>query len=232
MIHVLHKIIQLHTMKLPAILLCMSLILSCRQKQEENKINTLSPLNKLKTGNEKFLSGYPIHPHETLDRIRDLKKGQNPFVVIVSCSDSRIPPELIFDQGLGDVFSIRTAGNVIGDYELGSIEYAVEHLHCKLIVVMGHENCGAIQAYASSKNEIHNDHIQNLVTYIASEEEEKIIPDSLRSNMDILVKANITHGVNLLKSSTPVLKPLVDKNEIKIIGAYYDLDSGSVQFDQ
>ena len=232
MIHVLHKIIQLHTMKLPAILLCMSLILSCRQKQEENKINTLSPLDKLKTGNEKFLSGYPIHPHETLDRIRDLKKGQNPFVVIVSCSDSRIPPELIFDQGLGDVFSIRTAGNVIGDYELGSIEYAVEHLHCKLIVVMGHENCGAIQAYASSKNEIHNDHIQNLVTYIASEEEEKIIPDSLRSNMDILVKANITHGVNLLKSSTPVLKPLVDKNEIKIIGAYYDLDSGSVQFDQ
>jgi len=232
MIHVLHKIIQLHTMKLPAILLCMSLIFSCRQKQEENKINTLSPLDKLKTGNEKFLSGYPIHPHETLDRIRDLKKGQNPFVVIVSCSDSRIPPELIFDQGLGDVFSIRTAGNVIGDYELGSIEYAVEHLHCKLIVVMGHENCGAIQAYASSKNEIHNDHIQNLVTYIASEEEEKIIPDSLRSNMDILVKANITHGVNLLKSSTPVLKPLVDKNEIKIIGAYYDLDSGSVQFDQ
>jgi len=210
----------------------MSLIFSCRQEQEENKINTLSPLDKLKTGNEKFLSGYPIHPHETLDRIRDLKKGQNPFVVIVSCSDSRIPPELIFDQGLGDVFSIRTAGNVIGDYELGSIEYAVEHLHCKLIVVMGHENCGAIQAYASSKNEIHNDHIQNLVTYIASEEEEKIIPDSLRSNMDILVKANITHGVNLLKSSTPVLKPLVDKNEIKIIGAYYDLDSGSVQFDQ
>ena len=232
MINVLHKIIQLHTMKLPAILLCMSLIFSCRQEQEENKINTLSPLDKLKTGNEKFLSGYPIHPHETLDRIRDLKKGQNPFVVIVSCSDSRIPPELIFDQGLGDVFSIRTAGNVIGDYELGSIEYAVEHLHCKLIVVMGHENCGAIQAYASSKNEIHNDHIQNLVTYIASEEEEKIIPDSLRSNMDILVKANITHGVNLLKSSTPVLKPLVDKNEIKIIGAYYDLDSGSVQFDQ
>src|SRR4029077_6435239 len=111
-------------------------------------------------------------------RIRELKKGQNPFVVLVSCSDSRIPPELIFDQGLGDIFSIRTAGNVIGEYELGSIEYAVEHLHCKLIVVLGHENCGAIQAYATSKTERHNDHIQNLVNYIASEEEEKIIPDS------------------------------------------------------
>ena len=210
----------------------MNLFFSCSQKQEENQVNLLAPLDKLKAGNEKFVSGYPIHPHETLNRIRELKKGQNPFAVIVSCSDSRIPPELIFDQGLGDIFSIRTAGNIIGEYELGSIEYAVEHLHSKLIVVLGHENCGAIQAYATSKNEKHNDHIQNLVSYIASEEEEKIIPDSLKSNIDILVKANITHGVNLLKSSTPVLKPLVDKNEIKIIGAYYDLDSGKVLFDK
>jgi len=219
-------------MKFLAILLFINLFFSCSQKQEENQGNLLAPLDKLKAGNEKFVSGYPIHPHETLNRIRELKKGQNPFAVIVSCSDSRIPPELIFDQGLGDVFSIRTAGNVIGEYELGSIEYAVEHLHCKLIVVLGHENCGAIQAYATSKNEKHNDHIQNLVSYIASEDEEKIIPDSLKSNIDILVKANITHGVNLLKSSTPVLKPLVDKNEIKIIGAYYDLDSGNVLFDK
>ena len=209
---------------------------SCKQKQNEKQDsaqdNTLAPLDKLKTGNEKFVNGHPVHPNESLNRIKELKEGQHPFVVLVSCSDSRIPPELIFDQGLGDVFSIRTAGNVIGDYELGSIEYAVEHLHCKLIVVLGHENCGAIQAYATSGDEKHDDHIQSLVNYIASEEEEKIIPDSLRSNIDILVKANISHGVNLLKSSTPVLKPLVDNNEIKIIGAYYDLDSGKVLFDK
>ena len=209
---------------------------SCKQKQNEKQDsaqdNTLAPLDKLKTGNEKFVNGHPVHPNESLNRIKELKEGQHPFVVLVSCSDSRIPPELIFDQGLGDVFSIRTAGNVIGDYELGSIEYAVEHLHCKLIVVLGHENCGAIQAYATSGDEKHDDHIQSLVNYIASEEEEKIIPDSLRSNIDILVKANISHGVNLLRSSTPVLKPLVDKKEIKIIGAYYDLDSGKVLFDK
>jgi len=162
----------------------------------------------------------------------ELKKGQEPFAVIVSCSDSRIPPELVFDQGLGDVFSIRTAGNVIGDYELGSIEYAVEHLHCKLIVVLGHENCGAIQAYAASGNESHEDHIQSIISYIASEEEEKMVPDSLRSNIDILVKANISHGVNLLKTSLPILKPLADRNEITIIGAYYDLDSGKVVFNE
>jgi len=205
---------------------------ACKQKQENGQVNTLSPLDNLKTGNVRFVSGHPVHPNETLSRIRELKKGQNPFVIVVSCSDSRLPPELILDQGLGDVFSIRTAGNVIGDYELGSIEYAVEHLHCKLIVVLGHENCGAIQAYATSGNEKHNDHIQTLVDYIAAEEEEKIVPDSLRSNIDILVKANIAHAVNLLSSSTPVLKPLVDKNEIKIIGAYYDLDSGNVVFDK
>jgi len=208
------------------------LLFSCKQNQEKDQVTALTPLEKLKVGNERFVSGHPVHPDETLDRIRELKKGQNPFVVVVSCSDSRLPPELIFDQGLGDVFSIRTAGNVIGDYELGSIEYAVEHLHCKLIVVLGHENCGAIQAYATSGNEKHNDHIQTLVDYIAAEEEEKIVPDSLRSNIDILVKANIAHAVNLLSSSTPVLKPLVDKNEIKIIGAYYDLDSGNVLFNK
>jgi len=205
---------------------------ACKQKQENGQVNTLAPLDNLKTGNERFVSGHPVHPDETLDRIRELKKGQNPFVVVISCSDSRLPPELIFDQGLGDVFSIRTAGNVIGDYELGSIEYAIEHLHCKLIVVLGHENCGAIQAYATSGNEKHDDHIQTLVDYIAAEEEEKIVPDSLRSNIDTLVKANIVHAVNLLRSSTPVLKPLVDKNEVKIIGAYYDLDSGNVLFDK
>jgi carbonic anhydrase len=218
---------------LQAIILFITLFFSCNQKQENNQENVLAPLYKLKTGNEKFVSGHPAHPHETLNRISELKKGQNPFVVVVSCSDSRLPPELIFDQGLGDIFSIRTAGNVIGDYELGSIEYAVEHLHCKLIVVLGHENCGAIQAYAASGNEEHHqNHIQALVNYIASEEEEKMIPDNQKSNIDVLVKANILHGVNLLKSSTPVLKPLVEKNEIRIIGAYYDLDNGNVLFDK
>jgi carbonic anhydrase len=222
-----------HKMKcLLPILLFISLFFSCGQKEEKNQVDILAPIDKLKEGNERFVNGQPVHPDETLSRIRELKKGQNPFVVVVSCSDSRLPPELIFDQGLGDVFSIRTAGNIIGDYELGSIEYAIEHLHCKLVVVLGHENCGAIQAYATADKESHNDHIQKLVDYIASEKEEEIIPDSLKANLDILVKANIAHAVNLLKSSVPVLKPLADKNEIKIIGAYYDLDNGKVIFDK
>jgi len=141
------------------------LICSCSQNGPKEPQEVLQPLEILKIGNQRFVKGYPIHPDETLERIRELKKGQHPFAVVVGCSDSRIPPELIFDQGLGDIFTIRTAGNVIGDYELGSVEYAVEHLHCKLVIVLGHENCGAIQAFVSSDNQRHEDHIQTIVDY-------------------------------------------------------------------
>ena len=216
-----------------AILVSILLLASCKGKHETLEASESHLLDKLKLGNKHFAAGHSVHPHETFYRIRELKKGQNPFVVVVSCSDSRISPELVFDQGLGDVFSIRTAGNIIGNYELGSIEYAVEHLHCKLIVVLGHENCGVIQAYASAaKGTKYGNHIQNLVDFIATEDEANQVPDSLKTNIDALVRANIAHAVNQLKVSTPVLKPLADKNEITIIGAYYDLDNGKVIFNQ
>lgn len=206
-------------------------ISSCGQNGTNQQKDDLKPLDKLKIGNQRFVKGYPIHPDETLDRIRELKKGQHPFAVVVGCSDSRIPPELIFDQGLGDIFTIRTAGNVIGDYELGSVEYAVEHLKCNLVVVLGHENCGAIQAFISSDNQRHEDHIQTIVDYISNEDEEKAILDSIKSNPDLAVRANIKHGVFLLQNSTPILKHLVQSGKVAVIGAYYDLDSGKVTFE-
>lgn len=213
-----------------ASLLFVFIVLSCsRPVPETDSIMTGDPLNRLMVGNKRFMTGHPVHPDETLDRIRKLKKGQNPFVVVVSCSDSRVPPELVFDQGIGDVFSIRTAGNVIGDYELGSIEYAVEHLGCQLIMVMGHENCGAVDAYIHQGKERHQDHIQQLVDYINDEVEEKQLPDSLKHNIEFTVLANIRHGVNLLRSSEPILGKLYKENKIRVIGALYDLDSGKVE---
>jgi carbonic anhydrase len=206
-------------------------ISSCGQNGTNEQKDDLKPLDKLKIGNQRFVKGYPIHPDETLERIRELKKGQHPFAVVVGCSDSRIPPELIFDQGLGDIFTIRTAGNVIGDYELGSVEYAVEHLKCNLVVVLGHENCGAIQAFISSDNQRHEDHIQTIVDYISNEDEEKAILDSIKSNPDLAVRANIKHGVFLLQNSTPILKHLVQNGKVAVVGAYYDLDSGKVTFE-
>jgi carbonic anhydrase len=189
------------------------------------------PLDRLQAGNERFVSGHPIHPDETLERIRELKKGQHPFAVVVSCSDSRVPPELIFDQGLGDIFSIRTAGNVIGDYELASVEYAVEHLGAKLVLVLGHEDCGAVKAYLEDTSNVHTPgHVKALVEYIRQEEEEKQLPPHERNDPAFAVKANVQHGVHILKQSMPVMKPLVDQAKVTIVGGLYDLDNGKVSF--
>lgn len=207
-------------------------LFSCAHPDTPKIANPFSSVDSLKAGNNRFVKGFPIHPHETLQRLRELKKGQHPTAIVLSCSDSRIPPELIFDQGLGDIFSIRTAGNVIGDYELGSIEYAVDHLQCKLLIVLGHENCGAIEAFIGSDKEIHENHIQNIINYIADEEEEKEIKSLIKANPDLAIRANIKHAVTILKNSTPILKKLHQKGDLKIIGAYYDLDTGKVIFDQ
>ena len=207
--------------------LVLATLMSCQSRYEE----ALPPLEALKAGNQRFMSGHPVHPHETLKRLRDLKKGQYPHTVVVSCSDSRVPPELIFDQGLGDIFSVRTAGNVIGDYELGSIEYAVEHLGCKLVVVLGHEECGALKAYLGHRDgEISSDHIMSIVTYLENEEEEQALEMSENMSLDSAVQANIKHGVMLLQSSEPILRHLAEKGEVKIVGALYNLDNGEVTF--
>jgi carbonic anhydrase len=194
--------------------------------------SNLLPLQKLEEGNKRFASGKPVHPDETLERIRELKKGQHPFATIRSCSDYRVPAELVFDQGLGDIFSIRTAGNVMGDYELGSIEYAVEHLDCKLIVVMGHKGCGAVKAFIDSKGHYEHDaHIKQIVQYIQNEQEEKDLVKNGKLSFDSAVNANVNHGVEFLKTSEPILKEFHDQKKITIIGAVYDLETGKVTFD-
>lgn len=209
-------------------LLFISVLSACSHTENTN----LSPLQKLEEGNERFASGKPTHPDETLERLRELKKGQHPFAVVVSCSDSRVPAELVFDQGLGDIFSIRTAGNVMGDYELGSIEYAVEHLDCKLIVVMGHKSCGAVKAFIDSKGHYdHEDHIKKIVEYIEREKEENDLVSEHKLSIDNAINANIQHGVDFLKTSGPILKESYDQKKITIIGALYNIETGKVTFD-
>ncbi|AOW11424.1 hypothetical protein EM308_14675 [Flavobacterium gilvum] len=193
----------------------------------------MSSLQKLQEGNKRFASGKPVHPDETLKRLRELKGGQHPFAVVVSCSDSRVPAELVFDQGLGDIFSIRTAGNVMGDYELGSIEYAVEHLDCKLIVVMGHKSCGAVKAFVDTKgNYDQEDHIKKIVEYIGNEKEENDLVKANKLSMDNAVNANVLHGVNFLKNAEPILKENYEQKKITIIGAVYDIETGKVTFEK
>lgn len=204
-------------------------VLSCSNKQK-TETKTQDELAIIREGNERFMSNHPLHPDQTLDRLRSLEKGQKPFAVVISCSDSRVPPELIFDQGLGDLFIIRNAGNIIGDYELGSIEYAVEHLHTPLVIVMGHSNCGAIGAYLEHQHDSIPNHIQKIVNYIKAEPEEKQVNKSSKDFYEASIKANVLHGVHVLQNSDPVIKALLKKKEVKIIGAIYDMHTGKVNF--
>jgi carbonic anhydrase len=182
---------------------------------------------KLKEGNSRYTSGNLQHPGQTTERRTELAKTQHPFAVIVSCSDSRVPPEIVFDQGLGDLFIFRVAGNVIDDHGLGSIEYAVDHLNVRLIVVMGHQSCGAVQAAKetiAAKGKAPG-HIESLVTAI-----KPAVEATAKDDLDTTIKANVKHVVQALRSSTPILKAKVDSGVVQITGGYYSLDTGAVTF--
>lgn len=187
-----------------------------------------TPLKKLLEGNNHFAHLKPVHPDEDLRRLQDAAKEQHPFAVIVCCSDSRVSPELIFDQGIGDLFVIRTAGNIIGGIEIGSIEYAVEHLKVNLVVVMGHENCGAIKAFVEG-TEVPG-HIKDIVDSIKKESEIEAIPLDDNNRLDDCVIANILHGVKQLQVQSAIIQGKLQKNELEILGARYDLDDFKVEF--
>jgi len=214
-------------------IVALTVLNSCTERsnnEHSTQIETnIDPISRLLKGNKRLNENHAEHPDQGVSYIRSLKKGQHPFAVIVGCSDSRVPPELLFDQGFGDLFVIRTAGNVIGDYEIGSIEYAVEHLHSPLVVVLGHQNCGAISAYTEHLNDSVPGHIQHLIDYIKDETEEKSIDKNSQTFLQESILANIRHGVNVLNTSEPIIKKLVDEKKVRVVGAIYNLDNSTVE---
>ena len=181
-------------------------------------------VQKLLDGNKRYVEGKPSHPNQTPERRQHVANGQHPFAVIVSCSDSRVPPEIIFDQGIGDLFVVRVAGNVIDDKGVGSIEYAAEHLHVSVILVLGHERCGAVEA--AVKGGEAPGHIKRLVEAIRpAVENAKGRPGDLAENA---MRGNVKLAVDHLKASKPILEHLVHKGTLSVIGARYDLDDGQV----
>ena len=211
-------------------------------------------LSRLKEGNARFTAGNVQHPHESSDerayiaknshenagvislgmtseqaakRRGELIKSQHPYAIILSCSDSRVPPELVFDEGLGDLFGIRVAGNVLNDEGLGSIEYGVDVLGAQLIVVLGHQSCGAVDAAMKTvaANGKAPGHIQSLVTAI-----KPVVQATPKADLDAMIKANVKHVVDTLRSSKPILKSKIDSGDVQVIGAYYTLDTGAVTF--
>jgi carbonic anhydrase len=184
-------------------------------------------ISKLKEGNGRYTSGNLQHPGQTTERRTELAGDQHPFASIVSCSDSRVPPEIVFDQGLGDLFVVRVAGNVINDEGLGSLEYAVDHLGTRLILVLGHQSCGAVKAAKetiAAKGKAPG-HIQSLVTAI-----KPAVEATATGDLDATIKANVKHVVNTLRSSMPILRAKVDSGEVQVIGGYYSLDTGAITF--
>jgi carbonic anhydrase len=189
-------------------------------------------LDFLMDGNERFAEDHPIHPDQTLERLRDLNRGQHPVAAVVSCSDSRVPPELIFDQGLGDLFVIRNAGNIVADYEIGSLEYAIEVLEVPLIIIMGHTNCGAIGAFVDHDHDhshVYSDYVQKIIDFIDAEEEEKSLPRDIPNFFEKAVEANVLHGIHALKNSLPQVDSLIAEKKLRIVGAIYDMETGKVR---
>jgi len=183
-------------------------------------------LTQLQRGNERFVAGWPDHPNQSARRRREVSdSGQQPFAIILSCADSRVPPEIIFDQGLGDLFVIRVAGNVLDDIILGTIEYAVEHLRVPLIMVLGHDKCGAVTA-AVQGVEVRN-HIQSLAEALRpAVESARTQEGDLISNA---IDVNVQQAVLTLRASEPVLLGACAAGQLRIVGARYNLDTGEVK---
>lgn len=180
-------------------------------------------LQILKEGNARFATDKSVLRNINAERRESLKNGQNPYAVIVSCSDSRVTPTTVFNAGLGELFDIRLAGNVVDDDALGSIEYAVEHLNTPLIVVMGHQSCGAVTATYNEvvKGEKVSGNMESFVKKITpSVNKNGTIDDAIHTNIDMVVKEI---------SEDKGIKTLIDQGKVKVVGAYYDLN-GNVTF--
>jgi carbonic anhydrase len=202
---------------------------SAEQHQNATAVNSVSADQRWKSlldGNKRFVAGKPIS-HDFVSQRHNLKKTQHPQVAVLSCSDSRLPPEIIFDQGLGELFVVRVAGNSADPPGLGSLEYAVEHLGTVMIVVLGHQSCGAVTA-ACSGEKLPTPNLEAMVQPIdhscrvAKEQHAK------EELVEFAIKDHVhTTAQDLLAHST-VLKHAHDEGKLTIVEAYYSLDSGTV----
>ncbi len=200
-------------------------------KETQDQLTPDLALDILKEGNERFVMNIKAH-RNLLEQVNDTSSGQFPFAAILSCIDSRTSAELIFDQGLGDIFSIRIAGNILNEDILGSMEFACKFAGSKLIVVLGHTKCGAIEGAC---NNIVLGNITNLLSKIkpAIELEKTTLNDRTGSNISFVQNVTINNVlivVNKIKEESSILRELCDANLINIIGGLHDIDTGQVTF--
>jgi len=182
--------------------------------------------NSLMAGNRRFVAGKPM-ARDLISRRHKLVSGQSPKAIILACSDSRVSPELIFDQNLGDLFVVRTAGNIADRVALGSIEYAVEHLHSSLLVVLGHQKCGAVNA-ACSGEPMPSPNLDAIVEKISPAVDQAKTysrPDDL---LEAAIKENVHQSANDLLANSEIIRKAVKSGKLTVIEAEYELDAGQI----
>ena len=198
-------------------------------------ISAKEALERLREGNRRFVSDIRSRGTETR-RPRDLAAGQEPFAIILGCSDSRVPAEIVFDQGLGDLFVIRVAGNIVAPSQVGSVEFAAERFGTRLVVVLGHSNCGVILATLEELARPSQDQSRNLRSIVdrVRPSVEALLATELKHDRDALVqqavRANIRFSADHLRHGSDVLEQLIQRNGLLIVGAEYCLETGVVDF--
>ena len=213
-------------MKWIAGILMVALALIADVSVQDKPPSAADVLAELKAGNEHHATKHYQHPHQTAARQRELTTTQHPHATILSCADSRVAPEIVFDQGLGDLFDVRVAGNIAGDAEIASIEYAADHLGVPVLVVLGHQRCGAVTA-ATEPGEAPG-HLPVLIAAIRpAVEQARGMPGD---TIDNAVRINVENVVRQLTGSQPVLAGLTAAGRLQVVGAVYSLDTGKIEW--
>lgn len=200
-------------------------------------MNAREALKRLRDGNRRFVAGTSNRtPFADQERREQLLAGQEPFAVVLGCADSRVPPEILFDQGLGELFVVRVAGNIASPSQVGSIEYAAAHLGVRLVVVLGHSRCGAVQATVdrlANASGPPGGHLGSIIDRIRPAVE-PLLAQQQEENRDVLVekaiKKNVCASANLLRKGSDVLSPLIAGEGLLIVGAHYSLKTGVAEF--
>lgn len=203
-------------------------------------IDAKTAIARLKAGNSRFAQDRTMAKSAQV-KPADLASGQNPFAIILGCSDSRVPAEIIFDQGLGDLFVIRVAGNIVAPSQIGSVEFAAAQFNTKLVVVLGHSDCGAIKATLEELDHSAEDRSPNLRSIVdrirpavqslieAARADQSVRVDS-EDFVDNAVRANIAASVSQLRHGSRIIEELTEKQGLKIVGAEYSVRTGIVEF--
>lgn len=185
--------------------------------------NSTDAINLLKEGNQRFVQNDSELINISSERRNLLKNGQHPYATLVSCSDSRVTPSLVFNAGLGEIFDVRLAGNIVDQDALGSIEYAVDHLQCPLVVVMGHQSCGAVTATYDVV--VKGEKVEGNLQAVVNEIKPSINP---KGTIDEAINTNIARMVEIIKED-PIIKEKIEEGKVDVVGAYYNLN-GTVTF--